>query len=86
MLLGLKKRLKNLGIGLEITDSAMDKLLDEGYDFDNGARPLKRIIQRRIEDKLSEQILLGNIKNNSIAVIDYDGEEFIYTSDDWNAY
>jgi len=78
ILKSIRKRLKTMNIGLEITDKAMDRILDEGYDAEYGARPLKRVIQRRVEDKLSEEILLGNITEGSTAIIDYDGNEFIY--------
>jgi ATP-dependent Clp protease ATP-binding subunit ClpC len=56
----------------------MDKIIEEGYDEVYGARPLKRVIQRRIEDRLSEEILRGNINRNSNAVIDYFNGEFTY--------
>ena len=78
MLTSLRKRLNSLGIGLEITDAAMNEILVEGYDSVYGARPLKRVIQRRIEDKLSEYILLGKIKKDSVAVVDYVNGEFVY--------
>ena len=78
MLTSLRKRLNSLGIGLEITDAAMNEILVEGYDSVYGARPLKRVIQRRIEDKLSEYILLGKIKKDSVAVVDYVDGEFVY--------
>ena len=84
LLTGLRKRLKAMGITLDITDEAMDNLLEEGYDSGYGARPLKRVIQRRIEDKLSEEILLGNISNNSIATIDFVDGEYVYTSSQWS--
>jgi ATP-dependent Clp protease ATP-binding subunit ClpC len=75
----LRKRLKdNLNITLDISDLAMDKIIEEGYDEVYGARPLKRVIQRRIEDRLSEEILRGNINRNSNAVIDYFNGEFTY--------
>ena len=78
LLKSIRKRLKSLDIGLEITDSAMDKILDEGYDYEYGARPLKRVICRRVEDKLSEEILKGNIREGETAVIDYRDGEFVY--------
>ncbi|MBQ4062378.1 MAG: ATP-dependent Clp protease ATP-binding subunit [Christensenellaceae bacterium] len=56
------KRLKERGITLSYTDEAADKLADNGFDREYGARPLRRLIQQTVEDNLSEQILEGNIK------------------------
>ncbi len=78
MLASLKKRLAIMEIGMEITPSAMDLIVEKGYDNNYGARPLKRVIQKNIEDKLSEEILRGTLVANSTVVIDaYDGE-FIF--------
>ena len=76
LLSSLRKRLAVLEVKLEITPSAMDLITEKGYDANYGARPLKRVIQRNLEDKLSEEILRGEIKNNSVVTIDADGEEF----------
>jgi len=74
----LKKRLSGMGINMEITDSAMDLLIEKGYDNNYGARPLKRVIQRRIEDRLSEEILRGSLKESSTVVIDAADGEFTF--------
>ena len=63
---------------MEITDSAMDLITEKGYDDNYGARPLKRVIQRYIEDKLSEEILKGELASNSKIVIDAHDGEFIF--------
>ncbi len=78
LLASLRKRLAVMGVKLELTDSAMDLVIDKGYDNDYGARPLKRVIQRHIEDKLSEQILRGSIKENSFIVVDAVDGEFTF--------
>ena len=57
----LSERLKKREIDLEVSSAAKELLLDEGYDAVYGARPLKRVIQRRIEDALSEEILANRI-------------------------
>jgi ATP-dependent Clp protease ATP-binding subunit ClpC len=67
-------------VKLEITPAAMDLIIEKGYDANYGARPLKRVIQRYIEDKLSESILRGELKSNSTTVIDSDGERFTFTN------
>ena len=78
MLSSLKKRLAAFDVKLEITPSAMDLITEKGYDENYGARPLKRVLQRYIEDKLSEEILLGNLKEKSVIEIDAAGDEFIF--------
>ncbi len=68
---GLAKRLlEQRGIVLTVTEMALASLVKEGYDAQYGARPLKRVIQRRIEDKLSEEILLGKICNGERVTVD----------------
>ena len=63
---------------MEITPSAMDLIIEKGYDANYGARPLKRVIQRYIEDKLSEEILKGELVANSKVIIDTHDGEFIF--------
>ena len=71
---GLAKRLlEQRGIVLTVTETALIYLVKEGYDAQYGARPLKRIIQRKIEDKLSEEILLGKIQNGQHVTVDFVG-------------
>ena len=75
LLESLKKRLKEQGINMVVAASAEDKLLSEGYNETYGARPLKREIQRRIEDMLSEAIITGNLKRgDNITVYAEDGK------------
>ena len=77
MMASLRKRLAVMNITLEITNSAMDLILEKGYDDNYGARPLKRVIQHYIEDKLSEEILRGRVGENSTVSIDAANGEFI---------
>ncbi|MBR1974842.1 MAG: ATP-dependent Clp protease ATP-binding subunit [Clostridia bacterium] len=75
---GLSKRLlEQRGIILTVTEPALKALVEEGYDALYGARPLKRIIQRRVEDRLSEEILLGRIRNNQRVTVDYIGGNYV---------
>lgn len=62
MLANVQKRLHERDIDLEVDDSAIKLLSAAGYDLQYGARPLRRAIQRMVEDALSEEILKGNIK------------------------
>jgi ATP-dependent Clp protease ATP-binding subunit ClpC len=61
-------------IKLEITEVAKRKIAEEGYDPDFGARPLRRVIQREIEDPLSEGLLAGRYKAGDEIVIDLDSD------------
>ncbi len=67
-------QLKNKDMGLEVTTPAKLLLAKKGYDPVLGARPLRRTIQRDIEDQLSEQILFGTLTAGQIVVVDVEGE------------
>ena len=73
----LTKRLKEQGIDLELTEKAKEKLAEEGYDPEYGARPLRRAIQKNIEDRLSEELLKGNVRPGQSVVIDVENNEFV---------
>lgn len=73
----LRKRLAEYGISFELTDAAKDKISDEGYDPEYGARPLRRALQKQVEDRLSEEVLRGNIEKGGKAIIDVQDGEFI---------
>ena len=77
-LASLKKRLALLDVKLEITPQAMDLLTEKGYDNDYGARPLKRVVQHCIEDRLSEEILRGQLREKSIVTVDVVNGEFTF--------
>ena len=62
----VRGRLADHGLKLELTNQAIDYLIDKGYNPDFGARPLRRLIEREIEDPLSEEILRGNCPEGSI--------------------
>ena len=75
-----RRLLEQRGIVLSVTNSALEQLVREGYDSQYGARPLKRIIQRRIEDRLSEEILLGRVGNGQRVTVDYAGGAFTFSA------
>ena len=75
MITNLEARLKEKDMGIELTSAAKSVLAKRGYDPALGARPLRRTIQREIEDSLSEKILFGDIKAGQIVLIDVEGEE-----------
>ena len=68
-------RLSERGIHLQMDDSAIRHIAEAGYDTQYGARPLRRAIQRMVEDALSEQILTGNIRmGDHVSATEKDGK------------
>lgn len=70
----LDRRMRDRDMGLELTPAAKHLLAEKGYDPVLGARPLKRAIQREIEDALSEKILFGELTAGQLVIIDGEGE------------
>lgn len=78
---GLYKRVKDLGYSLEITDAAKDFVASKGYDVQFGARPLKRAIQKYLEDEMAELIIRSSVTGGDTMVVDFDtNEQKIITS------
>jgi len=75
MLAGLNERFKALNIKVEISERAKEFLADKGYDVQHGARPLRRAIQKHLEEPLAEEILRANLKEGGAVNIDYDANE-----------
>ncbi|SDN91641.1 ATP-dependent Clp protease ATP-binding subunit ClpC [Psychrobacillus sp. OK028] len=73
----LSKRLKEQGIELEITEAAQEKITTEGYEPEYGARPLRRAIQKHVEDRLSEELLKGEVLNGQHVIFDVEDNEFV---------
>ena len=80
MLKSLQKRTHDLGIELDFTDASITELAKEGFDKTYGARPLRRAIQSKIEDKLSELILDKTIGEGSKCTVDFADGEFQFNS------
>jgi len=78
MLRGLNQQMGERGITLEIDDSAKEWLARQGYDAAYGARPLRRAIQRHIEDPLSEEVLRGEFPQGGVVQIKLAGEELVF--------
>ena len=74
MIANLDERLRAKDMGIELTTAAKGLLADRGYDPLLGARPLRRTIQREIEDSLSERILFSELNAGEIIVVDVEGE------------
>ncbi|MBQ8771969.1 MAG: ATP-dependent Clp protease ATP-binding subunit [Clostridia bacterium] len=75
---GLYKRLKGT-LNLKFTDNAIALIAQQGYDKNNGARPLKRAIQRQVEDALAEKLLTGEIAQGNTVVVDAQNGKIIFT-------
>ena len=78
MLKSLLVRIKEMNINLEITDKARAFLAEKGYDQAYGARPLRRAIQKMVEDQLSEEMLKGEIKPGSEVLVDVEDDKLIF--------
>ncbi|MFM1995422.1 MAG: hypothetical protein RLZZ610_939, partial [Actinomycetota bacterium] len=76
----LATRLEERDLTLELSSTAKERLMEIGFEPALGARPLRRAVQREIEDKISEQILQGELKNSSHIKVDFVGGEFVFTS------
>ena len=76
----LSVRLEDRDMTIAITQAAKDRLIEIGFDPTLGARPLRRAVQREIEDKLSEKIMHGELKNASHIDVDFVNGEFTFAS------
>jgi len=76
----LHKRLRDNDLGLVVSDAVLDKISALGYDPVYGARPLKRVIQNRVENQLAQQMLKGDFVGGDVIAIDLDGDgELIFS-------
>ncbi len=78
----LRERLASRGVDLEITAAARELLGREGYDPAYGARPLKRLVQRRLENPLAQRMLAGEVRDGDRVVVDAIGDEVTFTTAD----
>ena len=76
----LRGRLKDKQLSLRLTDAAFDKLMDLGYDPIYGARPMKRVLQSRIETLVARKLIAGDILPGQTILIDVSGDDFIATT------
>jgi len=77
-IVALKKQLQQSGIQLVVTGKARDRIAAEGFDPSYGARPLRRVIQQRLQNPLAREILKGEFPEDSAVEIDYRDDEFIF--------
>ncbi|HTD48368.1 MAG TPA: type VI secretion system ATPase TssH, partial [bacterium] len=76
-LTGLTARLAARGLRLEVTKEAKAYLAREGYNPDFGARPLRRLIQRTVENTVSRQLLAGEVREGETLVVEAKGDEIV---------
>lgn len=74
LMIDIAKRMEELGFTVEMTDAAADHIAEIGYDPSYGARPLRRLLQRRVENEMSKRLLRGDYQTGDHVVIDYDPE------------
>jgi ATP-dependent Clp protease ATP-binding subunit ClpC len=74
----LGDRLEDRDMTIKVGQAAKDRLIEIGFDPALGARPLRRAVQREIEDKLSEKIMHGELKNASDVTVDFVEGEFVF--------
>ncbi|MCZ6853954.1 MAG: AAA family ATPase, partial [Gammaproteobacteria bacterium] len=74
----LRERLREQELGINLTDQAVTDLVEEGYDPVYGARPLKRVIRKRIENPLASRLLSGEFSSGDIIEVDVDDGRFVF--------
>ena len=75
MINDLRKRLKDSQIDVEFTESAKNYIVDQGYDPNYGARPLRRFLQRKAETLIAKKIIADDVAPETTLTVDYDGEK-----------
>jgi ATP-dependent Clp protease ATP-binding subunit ClpC len=78
MIKRVKEQLKSQDLDIELTEEAKTWLAENGYDPQLGARPLRRTIQREVEDKLSEKVLFGEYQAGQLIVVDVEEDELTF--------
>ena len=80
MVASLEARLAEKDVDIELTQATKEQLAATGFDPVMGARPLRRTIQREIEDALAEKMLFGEVRSGQIVVVDYVNGEYVFTA------
>ena len=70
-------RLRDIDVHIELTDAAREQLIEEGYDINFGARPLKRLVSRTLEVDLSRLLIEGSIKEHDIVIVNYVNNKYV---------
>ena len=81
MLAEVQGRLAEYGIGIKVTEKAKKLLAAEGFDPTYGARPLRRVIQQKVEDEISEQMLRGEFTVNDTIIVDAKNKKLVFSKE-----
>ncbi|HLU69186.1 MAG TPA: AAA family ATPase, partial [Fibrobacteria bacterium] len=76
----LETRLSDRDIKVQVTEPVRELIIEKGFDPQLGARPLRRSIQRLLEDRLADEILRGRVSDNSVLKVDREGDELTFTA------
>jgi ATP-dependent Clp protease ATP-binding subunit ClpB len=79
-LLRLQERLAKLDLGFEVSDAALERIANAGYDVTFGARPLKRYIQQHLENPLAKELLKGGFMPKQTVKVDVSAEGFSFST------
>ena len=82
ILADIEKRLSDVNIKIALSDKARSQLIEEGYDINYGARPLKRLVSRTIETLLARMIIEGKVKPNNTVFVDYKNDQYVLQTED----
>ena len=77
----INKRLKDNNLSLKLTEEALEFIVEKGKVAGYGARPLKRFLEQEVEDRIAEKILLGELSKAGVVVIDTNGKELVFSSE-----
>jgi ATP-dependent Clp protease ATP-binding subunit ClpB len=73
----IENRLSNIGLHIELTPAAREQFIEQGYDINFGARPLKRLVSRTLEVDLSKMLIEGKIQEHDTVVVNYVNDRFV---------
>ena len=82
ILADIENRLSDVNIKIALSDKARSQLIEEGYDINYGARPLKRLVSRTIETLLARMIIEGKVKPNNTVFVDYKNDQYVLQTED----
>ena len=73
----IEYRLKDIDIHIELTQNPREKFIEEGYDVNFGARPLKRLVGRTLEVDLSKLLIEGSLHEHDVVIVNYVNDKFV---------
>ncbi|MET1155085.1 MAG: ATP-dependent Clp protease ATP-binding subunit, partial [Arthrobacter sp.] len=70
-------RLQSQGIALEVSDAAVDWIAERGYEPEYGARPMRRVIQRELDDRIADQYVASDLQSGGLVSVSVDGQSLV---------